>query len=301
MEEYSNLDVYFHRLAPGSPSDEVLRDFYTDNTVVCHYENRASFSDDDYDESTDIEEMVEFAESGGICLIQLDAENEYYDRGRRLGVVPAGTEPFIIGVESDGTRTQRFTDPDVAERELSENENVEYIYKAVQLQEDVRQLSSGEFLLTSYEPPSTTFTPWYVVDDQIRSILSGESLPIEEPTSYSPDQTERLCEEYLREEYDYYPLIQPGGSSGTNQSFDLIGGIGDERVFGEVKNTKGTSDSALDDLEAEASAGSRAFYFSRNSVDQSRDGVEVVLLNEVIETLQEIGRTNRMMEEMTSW
>lgn len=63
MEEYSNLDVYFHRLAPRSPLDGVLRDFYKDNIVVCHYENRASFSDGDYDESTDIEAMVEFAES----------------------------------------------------------------------------------------------------------------------------------------------------------------------------------------------------------------------------------------------
>lgn len=301
MEKYSDVDVYFHRLAPGSPSDEVLRDFYEDNIVLCHYENKSSFSDDDYDESTDIETMVEFAESGGICLIQLDADNEYYDRSRRLGVVPAGTEPFIIGVESDGTRTQRFTDPDKATQELDDNPNVEYIYKAVQLQENIRELASDEFLLTSYEPPSTTFTPWYVVADQIRSILSGESLPIEEPTSYSPDQTERLCEEYLREEHDYYPLIQPGGSSGTNQSFDLIGGIDDDRVFGEVKNTKGTSDSALDDLEAEATEGSRAFYFSRNSVEQSREGVEIVLISEVIETLQSIDRTNRMMEEMTTW
>ena len=41
-------------------------------------------------------------------------------------------------------------------------------------------------------------------------------------------------------------------------------------------------------------------YFSRNPVDQSREGVEIVLLREVIETLREIDRTNRMMEKMTA-
>jgi len=300
MTEYSDMPVYFHRLAPGRPSEEILYEFYKEGLIICHYENEASFSDNDYDDSTDIEEMVQLAKSGGICLIQLDADNDYYDRGRKLGVVTPGTEPFILGVGSDGTRTKRYTDSKEAKNVLENNDEIEYIYKAVQLQEDVRELGSGEFLLSSYEPPFTTLTQWGVVDDQIRSILSDTPLPTDEPTSYSPDQTERLCEEYLREEYGYYPLIQPGGRGGVNQSFDLIGGINNNRAFGEVKNTKGTSDSALNDLEAEAGSGKRAFYFSRNPVDQDRDGVEVILLEEVINTLQEISRTNLMMEEMTA-
>ncbi|MFY4814594.1 hypothetical protein ACOJIV_18135 [Haloarcula sp. AONF1] len=299
MTEYSDMPVYFHRLAPGCPSEDVLYDFYQDGLIICHYENEASFSDEDYDDSTDIEEIVQLANSGGICLIQLDAGNDYYDRGRKLGVVIPETEPFILGVRSDGTRTKRYADREEAQNVLENNDEVEYIYKVLQLQENIRELGPGEFLLSSYEPPHTTLTQWSVVEDQIRSILSDTPLPTDEPTSYSPDQTERLCEEYLREEYEYYPLIQPGGRGGVNQSFDLIGGINNDRAFGEVKNIKGTSDSALNDLEAEAGSGKRAFYFSRNPVDQDVDDVEVILLEEVINKLFEIDRTKQMMKEMT--
>jgi hypothetical protein len=164
----------------------------------------------------------------------------------------------------------------------------------------VRELDAGDYLLSAYEPPYTTFTPWEAAEEQIQSLWQGEQLPIGEATSYSPDQTERLCEEYLREEFEYYPLIQPGGSGGINQSFDLIGGIEDDSVFGEVKNTKSISESALDDLEAEANNQTRAFYFSRNPVEETPDRVEVILLADVLDTLQNVDRTQRMMERMTA-
>lgn len=302
MADYSDLKVYFHRLAPGRPTDEVLYDFYRDGYILCHYENVVSFSEEDYDDgAADLEDMVDFAESGGICLIQLDADNDYYDRGRMIGVVPPQTDPFIVGVHEDGTRTEEYTDPEKAEEALKGKEEIDHIYKGVQLQDEVRELDSGEYLLSAYEPPSTTFCRWRVVEHQIQSLLSGEQLPIDEPTSYSPDQTERLCEEYLREEYEYYPLIQPGGSAGINQSFDLIGGIGDKRVFGEVKNMKGISESALGHLEAETDDQTRTFYFSRNPVEDPPDGVEIVLLEDVLSTLREIDRTRRMKERMTTW
>ncbi|WP_318569898.1 hypothetical protein [Salinigranum marinum] len=302
MSQYSELNVYFHRLAPGSPTDETLFKFYDEGYILCHYDDVASFSADEYENgAADLEDIVDFAESGGICLIQLDADNDYYDRGRKLGVVTPETEPFIIGVDEDGTRTEEFTDPKEAKNHLEGHEEVTKIYKGVELQTEIRELTSHEYLLSAYEPPSTTFCRWRVVEDQIKALLSGEQLPIDESTSYSPDQTERLCEEYLREEYQYYPLIQPGGSSGINQSFDLIGGIGDDSVFGEVKNTKGTSQSALDDLEDEANGQTRTFYFSRNPVKETREGVEIVLLEEVLEGLSGIDRTHRMMERMTTW
>lgn len=302
MDSSDELAVYFHRLAPGKPSDDTLSEFYQDGYILCHYENVASFSEDDYEDgAADLEDMVEFAEEGGICLVQLDADNDDYDRGRKLGIVPPGSRPFVIGVDETGVRTEEYTDPVEAKRELEDDPEIEYIYKGVRLQEEVRELQGAEYLLSAYEPPSTTFSSWYVVDDQIRSLVHRESLPADDPTSYSPDQTERLCEEYLREAYEYYPLIQPGGSSGINQSFDLIGGIGDERVLGEVKNIKGVSNSALDDLESEADDQTQAFYFSRNPVDQSRAGVEIVMLDDVIDTLEEIDRTRQMMEQMTTW
>ncbi len=244
--------------------------------------------------------MANAAESGAICLIQLNASNDNYDRGRILGVVPPETEPFIIGVEEDGTRSKRYTDPVKAKKQLENDEEISYIYKGIQLEESIRQLDAGEYLLSAYEPPYTTFTHWGAVEEQVRSLLNDEQFPINEPTSYSPDQTERLCEEYLREEYEYYPLIQPGGSGGVNQNFDLIGGIGEDRVFGEVKNTKTISESALDDLKSEAGDQTRAFYFSRNSVKQSPDGVEVILLADVLDTLQSIERTHKMMKRMTA-
>lgn len=300
MVDYSELDVFFHRLAPDCSSDETLAEFYRDGYVLCHYRDIASFSEEDYSSSTDIGEMVDAAEMGGICLIQLNASNDEYDRGRVLGVVPPGSEPFFIGVEEDGTRSQKYTEPEEAKKNLEDNEEIVYLYKAIELQQ-VRELDAGEYLLSAYEPPYTTFTPWEATEEQIKSLWKGEQLPIDEATSYSPDQSERLCEEFLREEYEYYPLIQPGGSGGVNQSFDLIGGIEDDRVFGEVKNTKTISKSALDDLEAEAGSQTRAFYFSRNSVEDTRDGVEVILLADVLDTLQDIDRTRRMMEQMTTW
>jgi len=300
MAKHPELDVFFHRLAPDCASDETLAEFYRDGYVLCHYEDIASFSESDYPSSTDIGAMVDAAESGGICLIQLKASNDEYDRGRVLGVVPPGSEPFFIGVEEDGTRSQKYTDPEEAKKNLEDNEAIDYLYKAIELQE-VRQLDAGEYVLSAYEPPYTTFTLWEAAEEQIRSLWKGEQLPIDEATSYSPDQTERLCEEYLREEYEYYPLIQPGGSGGINQSFDLIGGIEDDYVFGEVKNTKTISESALDDLESEAGDRTQAFYFSRNSVENMRDGVEVILLADVIDTLKNIDRTQRMMERMTTW
>lgn len=301
MSQSFDLDVYFHRLAPGRPSEKVLADFYDDGYILCHYDDKATFSEDDYTGgAADLEDMVEFAESGGICLIQLDADNEHYDRGRKVGIVPPETDPFIIGVTSHGKRTKEYTNPEEAKRELEGNDEIEYIYKGVRLSSEIRDLDSSEYFLSAYEPPSTTFTSWSVVNDQIRSLHAGEDLPTNEPTSYSPDQMERLCEEYLREEYEYFPLIQPGGSSGINQSFDLIGGIDDYRVFGEVKNTSDISESTLDDLKDEANHQTKTFYFSRKKVDEPPKGVEVVLLSEVLGTLLEIDRTRRMMERMTA-
>jgi hypothetical protein len=300
MIDYSELDVFFHRLAPDCSSDETLAKFYRDGYVLCHYRDIASFSESDYSDSTDIGEMVEATETGGICLVQLNASNDEYDRGRMLGVVPPESEPFFIGVEEDGTRSQKYTEPEEAKRDLEENEDIVHLYKGIELQE-LRELDAGEYLLSAYEPPYTTFTPWGATEEQIQALWNGEQLPIDEATSYSPDQTERLCEEYLREEYEYYPLIQPGGAGGVNQSFDLIGGIEDDRVFGEVKNTKTISESALDDLEGETDSQTRAFYFSRKPVEETRDGVEVVLLTDVLDTLQDIDRTRRMMRRMTTW
>lgn len=298
---HSDLDVYFHRLAPSAPSDDALAKFYEDGYVLCHYGDKASFSVDDYSESPgDLEAMVDAADSGGICLVQLNADNVNYERDRRLGIIPPGTDPFIIGVREDGTRTERYTDPDEAAQKMEAAPGVEYIYKGIQLQ-DIRILEPHEYLVSAYEPPSTTFCRWRVVEDQIEAFLRDEPLPSDEPTSYSPDQLERLCEEYLREEYEYFPLIQPGGASGINQSFDLVGGIGDRRVFGEVKNTKEPSESALSDLESVTGEETLSFYFSRNPVEKPPDSVEIVLLEDVLDGLSEIKRTRLMMDRMSAY
>jgi hypothetical protein len=310
MDKYAELDVYFHRLAPVSTSDEVLAEFYQDGYILCHYKSIASFSEDAYQDedldedeeaAADLEDIVETAESGGICLIQLDADNNYYDRGRLLGVVPPDSDAFFIGVNKNGERTKKYTDMEKAKRRLEDKEQIEYIYKGIQIQSEKRELDSREYLLSAYEPPFTTFCRWQAAENQVRSLLSREQLPIDEPTSYSPDQTERLCEEYLREENEYYPLIQPGGSSGINQDFDLIGGVGEMNVLAEVKNIKGVSESALDDLAEEADAHTRVIYFSRNSIDKYVGDVEVILLDEVLDTLASTDRTRWMMEEMTTW
>lgn len=302
MSKYDCMDVYFHRLAPGSPSDDVLNYFYQEGYILCHYENTASFSEDDYDgDAADLEDIVQFAEDGGICLIQLDADNDYYARGRKIGVVSPHTSPIIVGVRADGSRTQNFTNPERAAVELENNPDIDYIYKGVQITDEIRELPSERYRLSAYEPPSTTFSNWYVVDDQIRAFLSDEDLPIDEPTSYSPDQIELLCAEYLREQKDYYPLMEAGGPGGIGESFDLRGGIKEDWVFGEVKNTKGISDSALSNLEEETGDGRCAFYFSRKPVENDRDGVEVILLEDVLALLKDDDRTRRMMKRMTEW
>lgn len=69
MSQYSDQNVYFHRLAPGSLTDEILHRFYDEGYVLCHYDSIASFSEDDYENgASDLEDIVDLAESGGICL-----------------------------------------------------------------------------------------------------------------------------------------------------------------------------------------------------------------------------------------
>jgi hypothetical protein len=321
MTEYNDLKTYFSRLAPSAPEeinsepagDRLIKELYDRRYIICHYDDIASFSEEDYDDSAaDLEDVVngELVEEGGICLVQLDADNDFYkqDGVRKIGVVPPGQEPVIIGAKADesedGYSLEIYDDVEEADEELDEEEH--NIYKGVKMREkDSRDLSEIEYFLSRYEPPNTTFSSWYVVEEQLKALMKQEDLPSGEPTSYSPDHTEVLCEEYLREEYGFYPLMQPGGSSGISEDFDIKGGIDDSIVFGEVKNTKNASEDALEDLQREYENHSEsvmAFYFSRNEVDEEVEFEPgVILLDEVIETLRDTERTRRMMDEMTSY
>lgn len=54
-----------------------------------------------------------------------------------LGILSPETDPFIISIDENGSRTEKYTNPEEAKRELEAEDHIEYVYKGVQLQNGV--------------------------------------------------------------------------------------------------------------------------------------------------------------------
>lgn len=299
-DEYSELDTGFIHFGLGGPT-EVIRELWNEGYLLCHYENTASFSADDYEESaSDLEALVEFVENGGICLSRL--KRSYGSAGnRKLGVVEPGSDPIIIGVRKDGSLTREFISEKEAQFELEGNPEITHIYKGGKMREsDLRTLEADEYHLVPFEPPFVTFQHWNAVDRQLNALIRGEDLPPESPTSYSSFQIELLCEEYLRQTYsEYFPLIPVGGGSGTN-AFDIIGGVGHARIYGEVKNKSSKPDDAISALKEKLAPGSILYCFTRTMPSEDVPEIEVVDLVEMLEELYSNRECRFMMDQMVS-
>ncbi|MCU4800244.1 hypothetical protein OB920_07665 [Halobacteria archaeon HArc-gm2] len=311
----NDLDAKFHHIGVGSVNDgsdsPVVKYLYENGFILCHYEDVISFDPKDYDGDTgDLEPMVDAIrdDSSYLCYVRL-ARGHGSDGTRQLGRLEAKSEPQIIAAretnhksgnnEVEGFEIQEFPESELEAAKQELNSDAWKIYKGAQLTA-VKQLSPEEHTGLS-EVPFTTWSNWDPAE-QVFDLYEGNNLNPRDPRSFSPPQTERLCEEFLRlVRPNYCPLVEPGGSHGTGD-LDLIGFDDRTRVLGEVKNT--TSPPSESDLNAVATQSrdpnTDAYLFTRTPPENDYPEVIVINLSTVIETLHENQRTRKLMERMVS-
>lgn len=304
---YQDMDVAFHHMGMAGPS-EVVKDLWEQGYILLHYENKASFDRSDYSKKPkDIDTFNSAVTSDvpTICLSRI-GNNHYNTSKRILGVIPANADRFVVGIPND--RASEYCVIHDLEEAVEREDEFSHIYKATKLRDsDQKMLDGSNYFLSAYEIPSTTFAYWKPVRRQLRAIMAGEDLPPTLPTSYSTEQIELLCEEFLRfVKPDYVPLMQTGGAVGTHE-VDILGETETQLILGEVKNTSSKPDDAFQFLkniseEQEiTSQKSVAFYlFSRRSPSNSVESVRHFSLESVLETLWENRDTRRVMKRMTA-
>lgn len=296
-----------------SGGSERLVDFYDRGWVVGHYEERASFDSDQYEDggAWQLDQMRKAAESSNafLCSLRLaskisipdDAttqERKITSAQRKIGVIEPDTTPMYAFASGDGSyEVFPIGQEDTAESAFGESD-ADHLYKVVPLGEETRIIEGDRYRLNEYETPNT-FSPWETFSPQVQSLYLGETLPEMEPGSYTGDQTELLCEEYLRVvRSEFFPLMQTGGATGTNQGFDILGEADGTPIVGEVKNKSSIDSDVVNDLRNHTSRGADAYYFVRGG--GSREGINVVAIEEVLETLSS-DYHRRMLDRMTSY
>jgi len=290
-----------------------LVDFYDRGWVVGHYEDRASFDADQYEDrgAWQLDKMRKAAESSEayLCSLRLASKISIPDGAttqgqkitsgqRKIGVIEPNTTPrYVFASEKGGYKTFPIGQEEATEQAFNQS-NADHLYKVVPLGEKTRIIEANRYRLNEYETPNT-FSPWETFTSQLQSLYLGETLPEMEPESYTGDQTELLCEEYLRViRSKFFPLMQTGGATGTNQGFDILGEADGVPVVGEVKNKSSIDSDIVEDLREHASKGADAYYFVRGG--GSRDGITVVAIEEVLEVLSK-NYHRKMLNRMTSY
>jgi hypothetical protein len=290
-----------------------MADFFDRGWVVGHYEDIASFDSADYGNrgASQLEKMRERAESSVPVLCSLrvakrisvpeGAMAQGYpitSEKRKIGVIEPDTTPFYAFTEDDDS----FDTFEVGNESRAENafsaSSADYLYKVVPIGSDSRIIPGDQYRLNEYETPNT-FSPWDTFSPQLEALYRGESLPKMSPTSYTSDQTELLCEEYIRLSHpEFFPLIQTGGSTGTNQGVDILGEASGKTIIGEVKNKDGLDDDVLSTLRNYSVDEAKSYYFNRGG--GSAEGVEVISIGTVLEELSD-GYHDAMLERMTAY
>ncbi len=296
-----------------SGGGELMAEFFDRGWIVGHYEDKASFDSDAYDDNGayQLEQMRERAESSEAYLCSLRVAKKISvpegvtsqghpitAENRKIGIIEPNTTPmYVFNRQGDGFETFPI-DEDSAVREAFQQSSADHLYKVVPMGDDTRIIRGDQYRLNEYETPNT-FSSWDTFAPQLQALYEGEKLPKDSPTSYSSDQTELLCEEYIRKIHSsFFPLIQTGGSTGTNQGVDILGEASGQTIIGEVKNKNELEDDVLATLRNYSVDDVEAYYFLRGG--GTADGVNVVAIERVLEELSE-GPHNEMLERMTDY
>jgi len=284
-----------------------MAEFFERGWVVGHYKNKASFAGDDYPEergASQLNKMREIAESSDayLCSLRVGAdfdvpsERDVSTDQRKIGIIEPGTTPMYAFKQSnDNYRKFPVGDETEAQKEFDES-SADYLYKVVPLS-GTKTIEGDRYRLNEYETPNT-FSPWGSFSGQVRALYKGKDQPKMDPTSYTSDQTELVCAEYIRLEHpQFYPLMETGGATGTNMTADILGVADGTVIIGEVKNREGVDDEVIEDLRQYGDGEKQAYYFCRGG--GTAEGVMVVDLNSVLERLSE-SHYDDMLERMTT-
>lgn len=284
-----------------------MAEFFERGWVVGHYKDYASFDADDYtgeDGANQLGKMREIAESSDayLCSLRVDAgfdipsERNISSDQRTIGVIEPETTPMYV-FKDPGGEYRKFPVGDETEAQKAFDESsADYLYKMVPLS-GTKTIEGDRYRLNEYETPNT-FSPWGSFSNQIQALYRGEDQPKMDPTSYTSDQTELICAEYIRLEHPRFsPLMETGGATGTNMTVDILGVEDETVIIGEVKNRYGVDGDVIEDLCQYGDGETKAYYFCRGGGEAER--VTVVDLNTVLERLSESSHDD-MLERMVT-
>jgi hypothetical protein len=297
----------------GAGGAELNADFFERGWIVGHYDNKASFDSEDYGQrgANQLEKMRKKAESSDpyLCSLRvakrIGVPDERTSDGqlitsedRKIGVIEPDTTPmYVFRRDEDHYESFNIGEKEAAKAAFQEA-SADNLYKIVPMGDDQRVIRGDNYRLNEYETPNT-FSPWNTFAEQLQALFEGEKLPKMSPTSYTSDQTEVLCEEYIRTLFpEFFPLIQTGGSTGTNQGVDILGEAGGKTIIGEVKNKDYLEEDVLSTLRNYSVDDVEAYYFIRGG--GSAEGVNIVAIETVLEELAN-GFQNKMLERMTEY
>jgi len=284
-----------------------MAEFFELGWVVGHYKNQASFDGDDYPEergASQLNKMREIAESSDayLCSLRVGADVDVPSEGdvssdqRKIGIIEPETTPMYVFKEPyGGYRKFPVRDETEAQKEFDVS-GADYLYKIVPLSE-TKTIGGDRYRLNEYETPNT-FSPWGSFSGQVRALYKGKNQPKMDPTSYTSDQTELVCAEYIRLEHPrFFPLMETGGATGTNMTVDILGVADGTVIVGEVKNREGVDGEVIEDLRQYGDGEKKAYYFCRGG--STAEGVTVVDLSSVLERLSK-SYYDGMLERMTT-
>jgi hypothetical protein len=285
-----------------------MAEFFERGWVVGHYKNKASFDGDDYPGlggASQLNMMREIAESSDayLCSLRVGAdlnvpsERDVSPDQRKIGIIEPETTPMYVFKDSNsGYRKFLVGNETEAQKEFDES-GADYLYKIIPLSE-IKTIEGDQYRLNEYETPNT-FSPWGSFSGQVRALYKGKDQPKMDPTSYTSDQTELVCAEYIRLEHPrFFPLMETGGATGTNMTVDVLGVADGTVIIGEVKNREGVDGEIIENLRQYGDGEKKAYYFCRGG--GTAEGVTVVNLNSVLERLSESYHDD-MLERMTTY
>jgi len=296
-----------------SGGGERMAEFFDRGWIVGHYDEKASFDSDDYDQggANQLEQMRKCAESSEpyLCSLRVAKKINVPDgmttqghpvtsEMRKIGIIEPDTTPMYVFVGDEGKFETYPIGQESEAEDAFEGSSADHLYKFVPMGDDAQVIHGSEYRLNEYETPNT-FSPWNTFKPQLEALYNSEKLPKMSPTSYTSDQTELLCEEYIREVHsEFFPLIQTGGSTGTNQGVDILGKASGKTIIGEVKNKEEVEDDVLNTLRNYTVDEAEPYYFVRSG--GSAEGVNIVSIETVLEELSG-GYRGEMLEQMTAY
>jgi len=306
QQEVSEMEATCAFLGCSGGGDR-MAEFFERGWVVGHYGEKASFDGADYSGeggASQLNTMREIAESSEayLCSLRVGADfdipsaRDASSDQRKIGVIKPKTTPqYVFKDPRGGYREFPISEETKAQKEFDESSS-NHLYKVVPLSE-TKTIGGDRYRLNEYETPNT-FSPWESFSGQVRALYKGKDQPKMDPTSYTSDQTELICAEYIRVENPrFFPLMETGGATGTNMTVDILGVEDGTIIIGEVKNRYGVDSEVIEDLRQFGDGDIKAYYFCRGGGEA--EGVTVVDLNTVLKRLSE-SYYDSMLERMTT-